>query len=270
MTSAFMRLLKEAMDEFARDGFYSEDRLAEWVARLHAALDREMPNDDAIREMLRRSFDAVFNRLVTKRRVLASVENAKPYTIDRVAPELRAELDRRIMAGVSLIRLNREARVQKTLQRFAGWTTSIPAGAQTDVERAEARAAIGREPAQFRYEQRRVAIDQGHKLAAAVTRTVATGAGAIAAIWHSQWRRPGYDFRPDHKERDLRVYAIRGCWAIERGLMKPGPAGYLDDITQPAEEPFCSCSVQYLTSLRSLPAEMLTRAGEAMLQPKAA
>jgi hypothetical protein len=94
---------------------------------------------------------------------------------------------------------------------------------------------------------------------------VARGNGAIAGIWHSHWRRPGYDYREDHKERDERVYLIRGSWAHEQGLVKPGKVGYLDDITQPGQEPFCSCYVQYISALSKLPDEMLTKSGQQFL-----
>ncbi|MFP1463127.1 hypothetical protein ACLB1E_23590 [Escherichia coli] len=49
---------------------------------------------------------------------------------------------------------------------------------------------------------RRVAIDQGHKLASNVKYLLAVQSGAIALRWHSNWRRPGYKYRQDHKERD--------------------------------------------------------------------
>jgi len=48
---------------------------------------------------------------------------------------------------------------------------------------------------------------------------------AIALIWHSNWRQAGYDYREDHKERDLEIYTLRPNWALERGFMKASPAG---------------------------------------------
>lgn len=66
------------------------------------------------------------------------------------------------------------------------------------------------------YEARRVMIDQNRKLIANIDNVIATSNNAIAAIWHSHWRRPGYDFREDHKERDQLYYLIRGNWAQKR------------------------------------------------------
>ena len=89
----------------------------------------------------------------------------------------------------------------------------------------------------------------------------AEGGGALAMVWHSRWRVAGYDYREDHKERDRQVYAIRGNWALQKGLMRKGPAGYADEITKPAEEVFCQCTGQWLYSLRALPRDMLTDKG---------
>ena len=74
-----------------------------------------------------------------------------------------------------------------------------------------------------------------------------------------------YNFREEHAERDGKVYLLRGCWALEQGLIKAGPAGYADEITQPAEEPFCRCYFTYIYHLRSVPKDMLTSKGETAL-----
>ena len=47
--------------------------------------------------------------------------------------------------------------------------------------------------------------------------------------------------------------------------MKPGRAGYTDEITQPAEEPFCRCYYVYLYSLGRVPDDMITKKGRAAL-----
>ena len=61
------------------------------------------------------------------------------------------------------------------------------------------------------------------------------------------------------------MYLIRGSWAQEKGLVKPGPVGYTDQITAPGEEVFCRCSLVYIYSIRALPDDMLTAAGRAAL-----
>jgi len=47
--------------------------------------------------------------------------------------------------------------------------------------------------------------------------------------------------------------------------MKAGPAGYLDEITQPGEEPFCRCFVRYIYNIRNLPDDMLTQKGKSYI-----
>ena len=156
--------------------------------------------------------------------------------------------------------------MEKTLRRFQGWSTSIPPGGSAEPDKQKAKSDIRKGLASLPFVERRVLIDQGRKLGAAINATVAEGGGAIAGIWRSNFRQPGYDYREDHKERDNQVYLVRGSWAQERGLVKVGTAGYIDDITQPAEEPFCRCRYIYLYHLRQMPDEMITAKGRTELE----
>ncbi|WP_249206361.1 hypothetical protein [Burkholderia multivorans] len=181
------------------------------------------------------------------------------------ARRLRPELDKRVRASVDLIKLNRERAVEQMLQRFAGWTSSIPDGGSRAIEKPEVREDIAKSVRQLRYEERRVSIDQGHKLMSSINAVIAEQTQAIAMMWRSHWRQAGYDYRPDHKERDKRFYVVRGSWALQQGLITKGD-GYLDEITQPAEEPFCRCYGVYVNNLRDLPPEMLTEKGRRALE----
>ena len=203
--------------------------------------------------------------MVEKGQIVQFHKGVSRFTIERVRPALRAELDRRIMASANLIKLNKEQAVAKTLQRLQGWSTSLPKGGSDTTDKAKIKKDIRKSLASLPFEERRVIIDQSHKLRASLSEILATDGGAIAARWHSNWRQINYDFREDHKERDGLVYVMRGCWALEQGLIKAGPAGYTDDITQPAEEPFCRCYFTFIYHLRSLPDDMLTAKGKAAL-----
>lgn len=264
-TQRFRDLLREAIRHFADRGYASQEELNEWLDRLSAAAERDMPHNSEQREKIRREFETIFRRITSEGGMSKRIPGVSRYTIDMVMPELRAELDRRILAASDLIVLNKKAQVQKTLQRFNGWSTSIPKGGLTDIDKRKAFRDIGKSASQVKFEERRVAIDQGHKLMANVTDIVARQDGAIAMIWHSHWRQPGYDYRVDHKERDQRVYLLKDSWAKKQGLVKPGKVGYLEDITQPGQEPFCRCFGQYLTSLARIPDDMLTAKGRKAL-----
>ena len=115
------------------------------------------------------------------------------------------------------------------------------------------------------FEQRRVIIDQTHKLIDNINNIVAVDNGAIAGEWHSHWKQPNYHYREEHKERADKVYLIRNNWASEKGLIKP-INGYTDEITRPGEEVYCRCNYVYLYNLRQLPEDMLTQKGKAELQ----
>lgn len=259
----FRALLLEGIRKFAADGYGSETELQEWLMRLHAALEREVPTDEESRKLLARALENVYNREI-RTGLPKRVHGVTRYTLDRVAPQLRAELDRRIFAGVDLIKLNRQAAVQKTLQRFSGWVSSVPAGGTSETNLRKVAADVGKSIAQLRFEARRVAIDQGHKLSAAVAQTVAEGEGAIAAIWHDRGAvDKGYDARPAHLARDGKLFLIRDSWAMQEGLVKKtGAVQYTDEIEQVAQLPFCACTYEYLTSPGRLPPDLLTAKGK--------
>lgn len=258
---SFYTALTEAINEFEEHGFSDQAALESWMGKLRKEAEQSLSPQATLESLLRASFRATYKRMVDDGGVLVSLP-VKRFTLDRVAPRLRAELDRRIMASAQLIKLNRQNAIDTTLRRFSGWATSIPAGGSKSVEKVETKTEIRKALTQLPFDERRVIIDQNHKLVATINDVVAQAGGAIAAEWHSHYRQAGYNYRPEHKERDGKIYLIRGCWAQEQGLAKPGPDGYLDEITQPGEEVFCRCSVKYLFSLRKLPDEMLTKRGQ--------
>jgi len=255
-------IITEAVRDFTENGFDSEDRLRFWMERIRSAAVSALVPEGELRTMLTARLGADYLRMVERGGMLAMHRGVARYTVDRLKPNMRAELDRRIMASANLIKLNRQAAIEKTMQRFSGWATSIPAGGSDAVDKAETKANIRKAMGQLPFEERRVIIDQSHKFVASLNEIVAKNGNALAVEWHSHWRQAGYNYRKDHKERDGKIYAMRGNWALEQGLMKKGPAGYYDEITAVGEEVFCRCSARYLYALRDLPDDMITQKGK--------
>ena len=252
--------LTAAIRDLETNGYDSTERVARWSEEIRLAAEREMLPPATMAKRLRDLLGAKYDTFLRSGLYKAHPGIAR-YTVERLKPAMRRELDRRIVSSADLIRLNRQEAIEKTLRRFAGWATSIPAGGTDAVDTIETKTELRKALKQLPFVERRVLIDQGHKMIAAVNQVVAEGGGALAMVWHSRWRVAGYDYREDHKERDRQVYAIRGNWALQKGLMRKGPAGYADEITKPAEEVFCQCSGQWLYSLRALPRDMLTDKG---------
>lgn len=255
-------ILTLAINDMAQHGYDSVQRVEYWTEQIRRAAESTLKTKAQMQQMLQDALQAVYHKMVTKQGALKFNPGVARFTLKRVAPTLRAELDRRIMASANLIKMNREQAIEKTLQRFQGWSTSIPKGGAADPEKDKTKAEIRKPLARLPFTERRVLIDQGHKLGAAINSVVAEGGGAIAAMWRSNFRQPGYDYREDHRERDSIIYLVRNSWAQSQGLVKPGEAGYTDQITQPAEEPFCRCRYIYLFHLMQLPADMLTAKGK--------
>ena len=262
---AFNQLLAEAVDDLARHGFDSAARVAVWVDRLRRAARRALVPDDVLQEQLTRTLGATYRRLVDRGAILQRHPGVSRFTLERVRPALRRELDRRISASASLIKLNRDEAIETTLRRFSGWASSVPPGGSEATSRAETKEAVKKPLQSLPFRERRVAIDQGAKFVSTLNEILADDAGALAAEWHSRFRVPGYDYREDHKERDGVVYPIRDSWAHQQGLVKVGPDGWYDQVTKPGEEILCRCSVRFLYRLASLPRELLTAKGLAAI-----
>ena len=257
--SEFDDILKEAVDYVIRHGFDGTLEFSSLINRLRNAAEATATPERVVKEKMGKYLEGVFDKAVSNRGIRKAFSTLPVVTIDKIKPELRAELDRRILANAQLIKINREQAIDKTLQRFSGWTTSIPKDAHA-INKKEVIADIKKPLEQLRYENNRRNIDQGHKLIESVNAVIGIQTNAIAVRWQSRWRRPGYDFREDHKELDGKVFAIRGNWAIEKKLMNKG-AGYSDSIVQPAQLPFCSCSWEYISTLSQLPDDMITKKG---------
>lgn len=259
----FKQILSDAIKDMLLHGYDSALRVQRWTDKLRYALESETANPTEINQRIIKEFTGKFDS--TLKKAPRPSDGLTRSKIDRIRPELRGELDRRIKASADLIKLNRFQMIDRTEQRFQGWATSIPKGGTDLYGMQKAKAGIIKPLKQLSFEERRVMIDQGHKMAANINATIAEGSGAIAAIWRSRYRQEGYNYRPDHKDRDGKVYAIRNNWAMEEGLMKVGSAGYTDEIEMVAELPLCRCSYSYIYSLRKLPPEMLTQKGQSML-----
>jgi hypothetical protein len=270
--AGFYGILNAAIDDLLEYGFDSQERLDRWLKRLAATAEISLLSEEKLSAALQTLLQRTFKRATSDREILEVHPGVSAFTLRQVRPKLRQLLDQKIHASAGLIRLNREASIARTLQRFAGWASSVPAGGTEVGKRREVKKQIRRGIASLPFEERRVIIDQGHKLTAAINEVIAVDGGAIAGRWHHVKRGPpSYDARPEHVARDGKVYLLRGSWALQRGFVKPGSVGFSDQITQPGEEIFCSCWYEFIYALRDLPRDMLTAKGkEALLEARAA
>ena len=236
---SFQEVLAAAIDDLLANGFDSMERIERWTRELRAAAERSLVSPASLEQQLRDGLAAIYRRMVDQGGILKFNQGVERFTLDKVKPALRAELDRRTMASANLIRLNRAESIEKTLRRFQGWSTSIPPGGVSGETRVEVKKTVRKSLASLPFEERRVLIDQGHKMTAAISEIIASDGGAIAGRWRSHWRQANYNYRPDHKERDEQVYLIRDSWAHAAGLVRKGSVGYYDEVTAVGQEPFC-------------------------------
>lgn len=258
----FYTVLSAAIDDLIEHGFDSLERIEKWTREIRIAAERSMIRPEVLDQTLREHLAKIYGKLVERGGIARYQKGIDRFTLEQIKPALRGELDRRIMASASLIKLNRAEAIEKTLRRFEGWSTSIPPGGVSIETKAEVRANIRKSLQQIPYEERRVLIDQGHKLIGAINEVVAYQGGAIAGIWRSHWRQAGYNYREDHKERDEKVYLIRDSWAHAAGLVKKGPNPFYDQIDAVGQAVFCRCYMIWLYNLRDIPEDMITAKGK--------
>lgn len=258
---SYWQVLTAAIDDSLAHGFDSVERVVYWQGQLEKAARTNLRPVDQVISDLKRALGSKYATLVDRAQMLKLHPGVGRFTFERIKPSLRAELDRRLMAATDLIKLNREEMLIRQGRRWTGWATSLPKGGVAEIDRRKLKAEIRKPLASLPFEERRVFVDQGHKLVAAVHSTLAIDGGAIAARWRAV-HAPGYDHRPEHLAMDGHIMLIRGSWAHKAGLVKPaGDPGYTDEWVQPGEEPFCRCSYVYLYALRDLPADMITAEG---------
>jgi hypothetical protein len=267
VSKSFRAFLIEALREFSERGYVSESDLQQWTARLHAMIESELPTDEESREVLAGILGSVYAREY-RSGIAKRVPGVSRYTVDRVAPHLRAELDKRIFASADLIRIRKRETVDKTLARFSGWASSVPPTGTFDFSPRALSKHITKDLVSFKYERRRVAIDQGHKLVSNISHVVAMNEGAIAATWYDRGEDDhGYDARPDHLKRSGKLFLVKDSWAMNEGLIRRGAAPYTDSVTQPGEEVYCSCFWTWIVHPQDLPETFLTAKGRAYIRP---
>jgi len=258
----FYEVINSAIADFLKHGFDDVNRLDKWLLQIKLSAHNHLMSEREMQAKMEKSLHSAFNRLVTKNGLVS--KDVSKYDITKLSGKLRAELDRRIIASANLIKYDRERSISMVLRRFEGWATSIPAGGTKIKPTPKEKANIKKGMSDVGFWQRRIIIDQTHKLIANINDIVAVDNGAIAARWHSHWKQINYDYRKDHKERDSKIYAIRDSWAVKEGYINP-INGYTDDITSPGEEVFCRCNYVYLYNLRQVK-DLLTKKGLMALQ----
>lgn len=265
----FDTVVREALDDMIEHGFDGTERVAYWEEQLRRAAESSMTPSSVLENDLREALAQAYRRDIDNGLALKRHPGVGKFTLEKMRPELQRELHKRILASASLIRLDRERVITQTVQRFGGWATSVPAGGSKAADKKEEKEKIRAGMAGLRFKERRVLIDQTHKLNAAVNDVIAKGGGAIGAHWRSHYHQAGYDFREDHKDREIESkllpYLIKGSWADELGYVKLAGSKWLGSMTQAGEEIFCRCYVVYIYNLSQLPREMLTAKGTAKL-----
>lgn len=224
------------------------------LGRVIRAAETSFAPIEAIRDLTRRSLSAANRRYLERGGWKRDHPGISIGKVRRLSPLLVAELDRHQSNTLALIEANRVKALADIASRFIGWSSSSsPGGIKGNREAIKRLITKPIKTAALR--ERNILRDQNAKLRSSLSDVIAQNSGAIAAMWHSRWHDPGYDYREDHKEFDELVFAIRNSWAHQQGFIA-ADVGYTDEQEMPAELWNCKCHYKYIYALEDLPSEM--------------
>ena len=106
-SNTFYRVLTEVIAEMADTGFDSAERLAYWIKRIREAAAQSLTPPYVLERALNETLHGIYRAKIERAGILKHHPGVARFTLERVRPALRAELDRRMMASRELIRLNR-------------------------------------------------------------------------------------------------------------------------------------------------------------------
>jgi hypothetical protein len=248
--------LKAAMLDIALHGFDPTNRAKDWQYWLLYALLKSTPKPKA-KDKITNTFvkETQYSKLKKNHKYLKEAE------LNRISYKFHDELANRIKIAEDIVDLHIKSTHDDIIRRFIGWASSIPSkGTDGNIlDKRKVEASILKPESDLKRKETLVIEDQKRKMITNINDTVAKDTGAIGATWHSNFRQAGYNFRPEHKERDIsgKVFIIADNWAEKEGLL----AKYKKE-TEPGEEPNCKCHYKkYIYKLNEFPPEMLTKKG---------
>lgn len=255
--------LKKVQDNAAKTDVITYEMMQSWQHELLDILKNEnkVVNPYPIRKYL----DGVLKKQLTRKILQKNFKgNTLNFTKARLTESSQKFLHERVMFSVSLIQHNREQQVNATLRRFEGWLSGVPTNSVSEAKEKprEAVKDIIKPLIKQSFEERRVLIDQGHKLSAAVNDAIAQDQGAICVEWHSHWQEANYNYRKDHKERDKKLFFYKDNYFVKNGYIKKDGIQYINDIDGFGQEPFCRCYGTYFFTLYDIPESYLTKKGK--------
>ncbi|MDE1990791.1 MAG: hypothetical protein KGI82_10020, partial [Betaproteobacteria bacterium] len=113
-SQTFYDLVRQAVAQASEHGPPSEAQLDALLVQIRLAAQRSLLSDAEVNAQLKRHFAGLYNRLIVRGKIFERMRGVERFTAAQVAPAIRAELDRAILASADLIRLNKAAEVEKT------------------------------------------------------------------------------------------------------------------------------------------------------------
>ena len=98
----FYRIVAEAITDFEIHGFDSQQRLDHWMREIAGAAKAAQVPEREVIERLSGQLDRAYRSTLSRPRLARVHPGVGKWTIEKIKPELRGELRRRILASASL------------------------------------------------------------------------------------------------------------------------------------------------------------------------
>src|SRR6185312_14119454 len=118
--ATYHEVLTAAINDLLERGYVDAAQIARWQAALREAAEASLKGVDALDAELTRQLRGLYERLVDRDGILRYHGGVDRFTFNQLKPQLRQELDKRLLAARDLIKLNREEMMARQLRRFAG------------------------------------------------------------------------------------------------------------------------------------------------------
>ncbi len=254
--TTFYTTLIAAIEDIEEHG-YDHERIEYWLVLL--IMMAEQTFKDRSKRSARDFLTDQARKYSSERNIAITHKGLPIRYFSEFTNHAQNELNARIAMTDMLIAAVRDEALDKMTRGFIGWASSVSHLTPSATDHVKLRKRLN--ISDLSVMERRILFDQCDKMKATLGAIIAERYGALAAVWHSRWREPEYNYREDHKSIDEVIMFMPDTHEMRLGLFVPG-LPLVTDQSLPGMEPNCKCYFTYLYGLHSIPDIYLTEKGK--------
>ena len=92
----FYETVTAAVKDITENGFDSQKRIDEWMARLRKAAESQLLPRARMEEELRQAYRTIYSRMINRGGIFMFHPGVDRFTLEKLKPAMKRELDRKI------------------------------------------------------------------------------------------------------------------------------------------------------------------------------